>query len=410
MGNNVAAVTSEREYTVQDTAALEKKVKDLEAELKLSEQRFKSFSEALPDLVWETEAEGACVNLSRRLKELLGREREEALGKSPALFLCAGNEAAAKRLTSCLLNRKPFRNIESTSEHKDGRVRVLESSGDPVLGEAGRFAGFSGVTRDITERKRLEEESELKAMLLDSVKDGVYLHDLDGRIAYANEAAYTQLGHTEEEIASLNYRQLLTPVSAAEFAAHNKYALEQGKAVFGSELLRADGSALPVETRANVLELDGERYILRVVRDVTERKRAEMTLRESEEKFRVTFESAPVGMCLTDMEGRMLAANAALCAALGYPAGSLHGRGLAEFSRPDDKISLVKWLARMINGDPAPSSLELLFAGRDGRFMNAEVSAAGLRYSHESQPGLIIAVQDITARKENDRSQRKLMK
>ncbi|MDD5208735.1 MAG: PAS domain S-box protein [Elusimicrobiales bacterium] len=389
---------------------LERSISAVAERLKVSERKFLSLAETLPDLVWETDGTDKVVYISPKVKDLLGYETREALGRSLLEFICAGDEAAARRFTSSLLNKKPFRNIESGSTHKDCREKVLESSGNPIFDEAGRFAGYRGISRDITERKRLEEGNELKATLLDSVKDAIYLHDPEGRIVYANEAAYAQLGYTEEEISDMNFRQLLTPASAREFAAQTKYAFEQGKAVFGAEHLRADGGIIPVEAHAHALELEGEKFILRVVRDITERKQAERALKESEEKFRVTFESAPVGMCLADTEGRILTANGAMCSILGYSMGELLHRGFPEFAHADDKASVLKWLPRVVNGEPAPRSLELMFTGRDGRLISAEVSAAGFRHSPAGQPGLIIALQDITERKENDRAQRKLMK
>ena len=72
---------------------------------------------------------------------------------------------------------------------------VLESSGNPSFDSKGLYRGCRGVTRDITGRKRLEYENEMKAILLDSVNDAVFMHDLDGRIVYANEAGYAQLGY-----------------------------------------------------------------------------------------------------------------------------------------------------------------------------------------------------------------------
>lgn len=408
------SLLAEQKYSLliseERAGRLESSISAIAERLKLSEKKFLSLAETLPDLVWETGEADTFIYISPKVKDLLGYETREALGRSPLEFICAGDEAAARRLTSSLLNKKSFRNIESGTIHKDGRERVLESSGNPVFVDAGRFAGYRGISRDITERKRLEDENELKATLLDSVKDAIYLHDLEGRIVYANEAAYGQLGYTEEGMNDINFRQLLTPASAGEFAAHTKYALEQGKAVFGSEHLRADGGIMPAETHAHALELDGEKFVLRVVRDITERKQAERALKESEEKFRVTFESAPVGICLADTEGRILTANSAMCSVLGWSMGELKQRGFSEFAHTNDKASVSKWLPRVANGEPAPRSLELLFTGRDGRLISAEVSAAGFRHSPGGQPGLIIALQDITGRKENDRAQRKLMK
>lgn len=251
-----------------------------EAALKESEEKFRDLAETLPDLIWETDGEGIYSYVSPRIKEILGYEVSEALEKSPVKFICDGDEEAGERLKTSLLKRQVFRNIESRVPHKDGRILVLESSGNPAFDGNGRYRGYRGVTRDITERKRLEDENEMKAILLDSVNDGIFMHDLDGRIVYANEAGYAQLGYTEEEMRNAMFQQLLTPEAARKFAETTERALEQGKAVFESEHRLCHGGVMPVETHAHAIELDGEKFILRVVMDISERKAIERAQRQ----------------------------------------------------------------------------------------------------------------------------------
>ena len=251
-----------------------------ETALKESEEKFRDLAETLPDLIWETDGTGAYSYVSPRIKELLGYEVSEALGKSPSRFIFGEDEGPRNELTAAMLKKRPFRNIESEVRHKDGRTLVMESSGNPSFDTKGLYRGCRGVTRDITERKRLEDESEMKAILLDSVNDAVFMHDLEGRIVYANEAGYAQLGYTEEEMRNVMFQQLLTPEAAKEFAANTKAALEQGKAIFESEHRLSHGGVMPVETHAHAIELDGEKYILRVVMDITERKAIERAQRQ----------------------------------------------------------------------------------------------------------------------------------
>ena len=251
-----------------------------EAALKESEEKFRDLAETLPDLIWETDESGVYSYVSPRIKDILGYEVSEALEKNPVNFICDGDEESGSELKTSLLKKKPFRNIESDVPHKDGRMLVLESSGNPAFDGNGRYRGYRGVTRDISERKRLEDENEMKAILLDSVNDAIFMHDLDGRIVYANEAGYAQLGYTEEEMRNAMFQQLLTPEAAREFAANTKSALEQGKAIFESEHRLSNGSIMPVETHAHAIELDGEKFILRVVMDITERKAIERAQRQ----------------------------------------------------------------------------------------------------------------------------------
>ena len=384
--------------------------KRMEDALKLSELKFRDLAETLPDLVWETDESGACSYVSPKIRDLLGFEAGEALGKSPAIFIFGEEGEAQNGLKDALQKKTPFRNIEREVRHKDGRLLALESSGNPVFGPDGRYRGYRGVTRDITARKRLEDENELKAMLLDTVKDAIYMHDRGGQIVYANEAAYAQLGYTEEEMRDVSFQQLLAPESAARFAEQTESTIKLGKAVFESEHLRADGGIMPAETHAHALELDNETFIMRVVRDITDRKQAERALKESEEKFRVTFENAPIGMCLTDTEGRILTANGALCAAGGYSMEEILHMSSSDFTHPDDLAFSREWMRRIVAGKSAPASIEKRYIGKDGRVISALVSASLLKRAHGTPMGVIIALQDITARKEAERAQRELMK
>ncbi|MBI4350607.1 MAG: PAS domain S-box protein [Elusimicrobia bacterium] len=280
MDADAGAVLTETGASPRDPADIGER-RRIENELKLSEQKFRDLAETIPDLVWELDEKGKYSYVSPRINELLGYEAGELLGKDPLGFISGDDAgAAAEEFKRCLLQRTPFRGIELAGRHKDGRRRLLEASGNPFFDGEGRYGGYRGVTRDITARRLLEDENSIKALLLDSVKDAVFLHDLEGRIVYANEAAYVRLGYTEEEMRNAMYQRLLTPEAAAQFSAQTKYALEHGKAVFESEQLRADGGLMPVETHAHALELDGENFIMRVVMDITEWKEAESGQRQ----------------------------------------------------------------------------------------------------------------------------------
>ena len=385
--------------------------KRIEDELKISEQKFRDLAESVPDLVWETDESGCYTYVSPRMKELLGYEMWEVIGKSPFEPVAGeSGEEEAGDFNPFLLQKAPFHNIEHTRRHKDGRLIAMEAGGNPVFDEAGRYRGYRGITRDITARKRLEDENKLKAMLLDSVTDAVFLHDLEGRIVYANEAAHFQVGHSEEEMRNMMFQQLLTKASAEKFDKHTHHAVKLGKTMFSAELTRKDGGIIPVETNAHGLELEGEMFVLRVVRDVTERKHAERAMKESEEKFRVTFENAPIGMALIDTDGRILVVNSALCARTGYSPAELLHHDLDAFTYPEDIPLCKEWLKKITAEEPAAHTIEKRYLGKDGRIINTEVSATLLKRAHGAPMNIVVAIQDITARKKAEAEQEQLMK
>ncbi len=147
--------------------------KQAEEALQASEERFRSLVETTSDWIWEVDAEGIYTYASPRVKDLLGYEPEEVIGKTPfdlmppdeAKRVAAQFEAAAKA-------REPFDRLENANLHKDGQIVVLETSGVPILDAGGELLGYRGVDRDISETKMLWDE--LNHQLVRDALTGVY--------------------------------------------------------------------------------------------------------------------------------------------------------------------------------------------------------------------------------------------
>lgn len=129
----------------------------VEDRLRESEERFRNLVEATSDWVWEVDENVRYTYVSPRVRNLLGLEPEEVLGKTP-FDLMPPDEA--KRVSEVLAPiaaaHKPFSCLENANLHKDGRLVILETSGVPVFDDKGVFRGYRGIDRDITERKRAE--------------------------------------------------------------------------------------------------------------------------------------------------------------------------------------------------------------------------------------------------------------
>lgn len=147
---------------------LEQRVKELENEaferkqaeeaLRKSEEKYRSLVEATSDWIWEVDNDGVYTYTNYKIKDILGYEPEEIIGKTPFDFM-APNEQ--ERLTEwfrdILESRKPFEGLENTNIHKDGRHVLLETSGVPILDPDGNLSGYRGIDRHITRRKLAEE-------------------------------------------------------------------------------------------------------------------------------------------------------------------------------------------------------------------------------------------------------------
>jgi len=132
--------------------------KRAEDRLKESEERFRALVESTSDWVWEVDANAVYTYASPKVKDLLGYEPEEIIGKTPfELMYPESAKLIAAEFKAIAEAQKPFERLENINLHRGGRLVVLETSGVPIFDANGDFRGYRGIDRDITERKHAEE-------------------------------------------------------------------------------------------------------------------------------------------------------------------------------------------------------------------------------------------------------------
>jgi len=133
--------------------------KRAEEALRRSEQKFKDLTEVTTDWVWAVDAQGVYTYASPKIKDLLGYEVSEVVGKTPFDLMPEEEaEKIRKFFNAKVINKEPFYGMENVNRHKNGHLVVLETNGIPILDEKGQLKGYRGIDRVITERKRVEEE------------------------------------------------------------------------------------------------------------------------------------------------------------------------------------------------------------------------------------------------------------
>ncbi|MEK7207510.1 MAG: EAL domain-containing protein, partial [Pseudomonadota bacterium] len=127
--------------------------------LKESEERFRTLVETTSDWIWEVDAHGVYTYASPKVKELLGYLPEEIIGKTSFDFM-PPDEAArvGQQYAEIVAAQRPFERLENINLHKDGRRVMIETSGVPIFDREGRFAGYRGMDRDVTERIKAQEK------------------------------------------------------------------------------------------------------------------------------------------------------------------------------------------------------------------------------------------------------------
>lgn len=179
------------------------------------------------------------------------------------------------------------------------------------LSEIGGQRRLLSVVRDITERKRQEDKQKLLGEILDTAPNAIIVHDLKGRMLYANRRTLLMHGFEEKEFLALDLQSLDAPESAQQIAHRMALIEQRGEARFEVSHLRKDGSVIPLEIYVKKIVWAGTPAILSIGSDISERKRQETELRKSESLLRRIFDLTPVGLWFADVNGTILRTNPA---------------------------------------------------------------------------------------------------
>lgn len=163
----------------------------------------------------------------------------------------------------------------------------------------------------------LEKELELKGLLLDAASDSIFLHDLYGKFIYVNCTAHKTRGYTKQELLAMDLHQLDSPAYVPLIKPRIKDLTEKEEITFESAHVCKDRTAMPVEIHARLIEYQGRKLVLSIVRDITERKRAEEEQKSLEKAIaeNISLERRKVGTELHDGLGQILAGMAFMCKA-----------------------------------------------------------------------------------------------
>ena len=252
-------------------------------ELAASNERFRNLVEATSDWVWEVNAQAEYTYVSPKIRDLLGYEPQEVLGRTPFdLMPPAEAERVRQAFGAIAAGHAPFAMLVNTNRHKDGRAVVLETSGIPIFDAAGAFKGYRGIDRDVTHRVSSEERIRKLSRVVEQTANAVMITDVAGRIEYVNPKFCEITGYDAEEVTGRNPRFLKSGEQPPEVYAEMWEALKTGRPWMGEfHNRRKDGAFFWCLQSVSSIRNEREEitHFVSVMEDIGSRKHAESTIR-----------------------------------------------------------------------------------------------------------------------------------
>jgi len=257
-----------------------------------SEERFRSLVETINDWIWETDANGTYTYTGPRVKELLGYEPHEVIGKTPFDFMPPEEaKRVADEFMVVVKSGKPFAGLESLKLRKDGQAVILETSGVPIFNSDGELRGYRGIDRDITKRKRVEEalrKSEAEYRLLVENANEAIAVACDGMLRFVNPKAAELTGYSREELTSRPFVDFIHPDDREMVVERHMRRLrgEQVPEVYPFRVIDKDGNTKWLEISAVLISWENRPATLNFLNDITERRKAEEEVKRSRAELR----------------------------------------------------------------------------------------------------------------------------
>jgi PAS domain S-box-containing protein len=379
----------------------------IERHLKSSEARLLTILDNVDGYIYLKDRQGRYLFANRPVRELWHAEMADVVGRGDEQFFDAVTAANIRRNDRRVLEGGETLHAEEVnSVPSTGQTAVYQSTKLPLRHEDGGIYALCGISIDITERKRIEDElGESRARfrtLFESSPDAVWLID-EHRFVECNQAAVAMFGYQDRD-AFLNIHPgqispLYQPDGDLSFDKAERM-MEAAEALglnrFEWVHKRADDSEFFAEVTLSIITLQDRRVIYAVVRDITDRKRAEERLRESEARFRAIVEGAQDGIVMVDAESRRFVdANPTFGAMLGYTRAELLALGVADIHPAADLPGIVEIFDRQARGE-LQFAQNLPVLRKDGSVFAADISVT--RLIIDDHPYAAGFFRDITAR------------
>jgi len=375
--------------------------KQAEEALRESEEKYRRLFELSPIGITTVDMKGVITSCNSAVYKEGGYPVNELVGKHVSKIAPIRVRDIPKhmRTFSSIIRGKTPKPFEAAYNRKDGTIGWTEIH-TALLEADGRKLGVMVLQKDITERKKIEEERRVYVAGIDNANEGIAFTKMNGDMLYFNKSACRIFGYTPAEMKEIN----ISKFSATSADGKKLEGSLREKGEFFGEIIgvRKNGETFPATLSVSIVNDDKGNPIGRmgVFSDITERKQMEEALQESEEKYRSIFSKVPASIILLDKDGQIVDVNPYHITSIGKGKITRKDRiGKNMVTLPNIvKAKLSKAYARLLKGEPLDLK-EVYFpttlGGDDGYF-----NVKGVPLFKEGKVvGAVAIHEDITERK-----------
>jgi PAS domain S-box-containing protein len=387
--------------------------KQAEAALQHSEAALRRAQQVAHIGSWEVEMATERVIWSEESFHIFGwdvTQPEPSLSQFYKLVHPADRPMLGRAVAQTIAEGESYR-LEFRIIQPNGALRYVEARGEAIRNDQGQVVRLLGTNLDITERHQAEvalrQSESTKNQILKAIPDLIVWMTADGTcIDFIDGSSVTNL-YAKSEAVGKNLYELL-PLELAQARMHAiQQALQTGEVQVYEQQFCVRDQLRYEEVR--VIGVGGDR-ILVIVRDITERKRAEgerkraeAALLDSETRFRHAFQDAPIGMALIGLDDRWIKVNPMLCDMLGFTESEVLSMPASSLVYPEDRNQFQQCIQQVWSTDNRNAQVELRYCCQQGRLAWGLMSLSLVR-DGQTQPLYYVAqIQDITERQAIDR-------
>jgi PAS domain S-box-containing protein len=383
------------------------------SERKLVEEKLRETNEYLsnlfnyanaPIIVWDTSL--LITKFNNAFENLTGYFEEEVLDKKIDILFPEDKAGSSLKMINKAVSGERWETVEIEIKRKDGSIRTLLWNSANIMDlDYKTVTATIAQGHDITERKlaeiMLREEKERIRAILDQVGDPIFVKDNDHRVILANRAFFDIFCMDEKSVIGYTLVEAVPENERHHFLSVDRSVLDTGISDLREEELTVNDLTRTIITRKiRFIDESGNRFLVGSIHDITDRKKMEDELHESETKFRQTFEFSPVGKVMVGLDKRFTHCNNAFAKSLGYSVEELIGKTIADVTYPDDQEVGMDEMIAIAKGKLKVSQIQKRYLRKDGEIIWCDVTISLVRDLSEHPKYFLAIIQDITRRRQ----------